>query len=229
MDLARQVQQRDAKGISEPDCHPQAGLALAALVPGDLASADFSGSGQLGLRHPDFGPPGLYDTSDVHLVSLAVASPSQHRPHETFLVTDLANAVSAISHAVFVTCDEENVGADESSRLRGFSMTDVAHSELLLSRLLRASQGDRACEAAIVLLAEARVLHQLAGCIVVDPDRNLAWVDWPAIHSHAGHAPDGTRAVLLLASAINAQAPRLPAHGRRALRLAIDHLGERSA
>ena len=99
-----------------------------------------------------------------------------------------------------------------------------AQAELLPVRLLRAAQGNRPHEAAVLLLCEAGVLNQLGCCIVLDVDRNLAWVDWPAVSAVAGRVATDVRVILLLASAIATEGQHLQPSDHQAVRLALEHL-----
>ena len=99
-----------------------------------------------------------------------------------------------------------------------------ATSELLPTRLFRAAQGNRAREAAITLLTKAGVLNQLDCCVIVDPDRDLAWIDWPALATVAGRARPDVRAILLLATTIATDGQHLSPNDHRALRNALEHL-----
>ena len=75
-----------------------------------------------------------------------------------------------------------------------------------------------------MLLISTGVLNQLACYIVLDIDRNLAWVDWPAVTAVAGRAPHDVRAVLVLASAIATDGQHITPNDHHALQLAFEHL-----
>ncbi|MEM9133175.1 MAG: hypothetical protein AAGA59_08885 [Actinomycetota bacterium] len=98
--------------------------------------------------------------------------------------------------------------------------------ELQPSRLLRAVQGDRAQEAAIVLLAESQMLGRLDACIVNDTDRNLAWLDWDAAARLAERLDDACSLMIRFARALALGEQPLLSH-RRAIDLAFEHLEQR--
>lgn len=75
------------------------------------------------------------------------------------------------------------------------------------------------------MLVEAGVLGELESCIVVDLERDLAWVDWPAVEGVAGHVSSGIRAILLVASIVAHEGAYLGSVDQRAIRLAVEHLG----
>lgn len=97
--------------------------------------------------------------------------------------------------------------------------------ELHPVRLFRAAQGDRALEAAIVLLSHAGVLDHLHCCVTVDGQRNLAWIDWNAALSIAQRLSDQERAVVHLAAALAEHAGTTLTTNPRSLTLALRHLG----
>lgn len=74
------------------------------------------------------------------------------------------------------------------------------------------------------MLTNAGVLPELAAAVVLDLDRDFAWIDWPTLRDQAGFAAADNRAVLLLAAAIAAHGPDLQPDDQWALRLAVDHL-----
>ncbi len=96
--------------------------------------------------------------------------------------------------------------------------------ELHAARLLRAAQGDRSLEAAVVLLAEAELLGRLDRCIVVDADRRLAWLDWDSAFAVADGLPPAERAAVVMASAIATEGSTLLSAQDGPLRLALHHL-----
>ena len=97
-------------------------------------------------------------------------------------------------------------------------------AELLPTRLYRAAQGNRAHEAAIVLLTTAGLLDQLSCCITHDIDQDLAWIDWPGVTTMADRATNAARAILVLASTIATEGHHLTPNDYQALRLTVEHL-----
>jgi hypothetical protein len=123
--------------------------------------------------------------------------------------------------------DHHTTRPDRNQRQSGLDSMSSTQPELLPTRLLRAAQGNRAHEAAIVLLARAGVLNQLNCCIILDPDHSLAWLDWPAVAAVAGRASDDVRVILGLASTIATQGQHITPRDHEALRIALEHLSVR--
>lgn len=97
--------------------------------------------------------------------------------------------------------------------------------ELHPTRLLRAAQGDRSLEAAIVLLADADLLAALHCAITVDTDRNLAWIDWPAALTVAERTTPQHLALIRLAATLAEDASPALQHHCRSIQRALRHLG----
>ncbi|MEM8923953.1 MAG: hypothetical protein AAGD35_10665 [Actinomycetota bacterium] len=92
------------------------------------------------------------------------------------------------------------------------------------SALLRTASGDRAAEAAIVLLAQSGLLPRLWCCVMVDPDEDLAWIDWSAVALTAERLSDGQRAIVVLAVAVAEQAALALERNADAVSVALSYL-----
>ncbi|MEM8924784.1 MAG: hypothetical protein AAGD35_14875 [Actinomycetota bacterium] len=99
-----------------------------------------------------------------------------------------------------------------------------ASTELYPSWLLRAANGDRGTEAAVILLSETELLVRLHHCIVVDAESGEAWFDWPMESRHAEQLSRDDRAVVLTAAALAAELQLTLRTRRRAATVAIHHL-----
>lgn len=102
--------------------------------------------------------------------------------------------------------------------------TGPRSDELLITRLLRAADGDRAVESAIILLSDSGLLGLLPACTIIDIDRQMAWIDWSCLDATAGHANSDVNALLSLASAIARQPAHRSPDDRNAVHRALHHL-----
>jgi hypothetical protein len=59
---------------------------------------------------------------------------------------------------------------------------------------------------------------------VLDVDRNLAWIDWPAVTAVAGRARHDVRVILLLASTIATEGQNIAPDDHQVLQIALEHL-----
>lgn len=96
--------------------------------------------------------------------------------------------------------------------------------ELHLTRLLRAAEGDRPAEAAILLLGATGLVDRLVAGIVVDVEGNLAWIDWDAVTDLAARMSVRNRAVVRTACALDNDIRVVLDEDRPALTAAFDHL-----
>ena len=96
--------------------------------------------------------------------------------------------------------------------------------ELHAARLLRAASGDRAIEAAVIMLAQADLLERLHCCITVDADRNAAWIDWGDAATMAERLPSDQRSLVRLAVSVATETPAALEANKRAVLLALEHM-----